>query len=823
MSRGSLRLTLAWRTPWRNRRQSLLALLAIGSGVFVLTALLGVRALLVGHLTQAAAAPAPDTLWRVDGLPPETLAQVQALAGVRRAVGSRVESFRVQYGDELWSTLRLQARSDLADGTAPDLYLEAGEWPQASTPLPTPAAAQAAAQDTGQDASLLDIALELSARDVTAARPGAVVRLYSDDLGETPGRVAGLVYDPAATPSRFLSNLLWGFAPLEGLAQLSGGGGYNWLAVWYVPGLAGGEREEEQGEQGEVEATLAAAAVPYWLDSGEPPAATLVRFVEAALAVLLALAGLGALLGIAWCGSVMAAVLAREETAIAVLKTLGCTRPQIAGIYLGQALLLGVLATALALPLGGAAARLSAGLLADGLLAKPMATGAMPLGVFAPGLLLGLAGPLLGALPAVWRGTGRSVQGALARGPEDAGFGGGRLARAGSGRLPPPALYIGRNLLRNRGRVLWTTAVLALAGTIFITVASLSLSLQQTLRGMMNYWLADVRFETSEPVGAYLVRNEALALPGVTALEARLVQAASRLHPEGAQPPDLNLVGLPPASPFLQPALVAGRWLREDDTAAVVVDTEVLRLEPALRIGDDLVLDSGDGPVAWEVVGVATSQLLGYSLSDSATAYVPYRTLSEVSGRSGEANFFLAGTAAHDPAAQLDAARRIEESLHRYRFSPAAIEPNYARRQTAEQVFALLTAVILVMSVLFALAGALSLDNLVNLNVVERSYEIAAIRALGGDRRTLLRLVAGEALGAVLLSALLAALLAWPLSALLCRGVGLLLLNHPLAYGYAWAAAGGWLLLSAGFGVLSSFLPLRRMAAAPVRAGLARR
>ena len=131
--------------------------------------------------------------------------------------------------------------------------------------------------------------------------------------------------------------------------------------------------------------------------------------------------------------------------------------------------------------------------------------------------------------------------------------------------------------------------------------------------------------------------------------------------------------------------------------------------------------------------------------------------------------------------------------------------------------------VILAMSVLFALAGALSLDNLVNLNVQERAYEIAAIRAMGGDWRTLLRLVGGEALLATLLSGLLAALAAWPLSWLLCRGVGLLLINHPLTYGYSWAGAGAWLLLSAGFGVFSSFLPLRRMAAAPVRAGLAQR
>lgn len=44
---ASLRLVFAGRTLWRNRRQSLLALLAIGSSVFVLTTLIGLRALLM--------------------------------------------------------------------------------------------------------------------------------------------------------------------------------------------------------------------------------------------------------------------------------------------------------------------------------------------------------------------------------------------------------------------------------------------------------------------------------------------------------------------------------------------------------------------------------------------------------------------------------------------------------------------------------------------------------------------------------------------------------------------------------------------------------
>lgn len=387
--------------------------------------------------------------------------------------------------------------------------------------------------------------------------------------------------------------------------------------------------------------------------------------------------------------------------------------------------------------------------------------------------------------------------------------------------LSPHLLYVARNLLRHRSRAAFSLAVLALAGVAFITVVTLNESLDRTLQMMMNYWLADVRLETGAPVGAYLVRNEVLALPGIDELEARLLLPSTRLRPDGsASSPPINLVGLPPTSPFLQPTLLAGRWLREDDLNALVVDTELLRLEPGLRAGDEVVLEVEGKAQAWQVVGIAAAQLLGYSLTDTAVAYAPYRYLSEIAGRSGQANFFLIATEKHDPAAQRAAATSIEDGLHRYRFSPAVMEMNATRLYTAQQVFALVTSVVLAMSLLFALAGSLSLVNLVNLNVLERRYEIAMIRAMGGDSRTLLGLVAGEALLLALAGAAAAALLALPLSFLLCRVAGLLLINMPLHYGYSWTGVLAWLLMSVVFSGASALLPLRRMAAGPVREGL---
>jgi putative ABC transport system permease protein len=341
---------------------------------------------------------------------------------------------------------------------------------------------------------------------------------------------------------------------------------------------------------------------------------------------------------------------------------------------------------------------------------------------------------------------------------------------------------------------------------------------------MMHYWQADLRFETGMPIGTYLVRNETMALPGVAAIEARLLQRNSvRYRPDGTRSPRaINLVGLPPTSPFLAPTLLAGRWLRDDDLNSVVIDSELLRMEPDLAVGASVTLDVHGEARPWQIVGIVTSQLLGYSLTDSAVAYTRYQYLSEVSGYSGKANFFLVQTSEPGMATQVDVARRLENQLHRYRFSPVVMEPQFTRLHTVEQIFSLLTMLVFAMSVLFALVGGLSLFNLMRLNVLERRQEIGMIRAMGGTRGTLSLLMTGEALLVSLCSAALACMVAWPLSWLLCREVGIRLSYTPLPYHYAVTGAGIWLLISVVFAGLSSFLALRQFARSPVSALLAR-
>ena len=62
---------------------------------------------------------------------------------------------------------------------------------------------------------------------------------------------------------------------------------------------------------------------------------------------------------------------------------------------------------------------------------------------------------------------------------------------------------------------------------------------------------------------------------------------------------------------FIAPQLVAGRWLEAGDDDAIVVNTDVIKDEPNLGVGDTVRLKIRGDEKDWQVVGVVTGQLMG--------------------------------------------------------------------------------------------------------------------------------------------------------------------------------------------------------------------
>ena len=153
--------------------------------------------------------------------------------------------------------------------------------------------------------------------------------------------------------------------------------------------------------------------------------------------------------------NLLTALLASQVRQIGVMKAVGGTRWPIARIYLAQALLLGVAACVVAVPLGMWGSRVLCRYLAV-FLNFDIASFAVPAWVYLLEALVGLLVPLLAAAYPVARGTRISVREALADyGVADGGFGTTAFDRALaslSGTTRPLLLSL-RNAFRRRARL----------------------------------------------------------------------------------------------------------------------------------------------------------------------------------------------------------------------------------------------------------------------------------------------------------------------------------------------------------------------------------
>jgi putative ABC transport system permease protein len=142
-----------------------------------------------------------------------------------------------------------------------------------------------------------------------------------------------------------------------------------------------------------------------------------------------------------------------------------------------------------------------------------------------------------------------------------------------------------------------------------------------------------------------------------------------------AAPADTNLI---------QPTVLEGRWLLPDDENAIVVNTSVIKEEPDIRVGDEILLKIERREMTWRVVGIVRGVLTG----PIAYANQPYfaRVVGFV-GRAGGVQIVSEqpkGTAQQALAFQSDLAKQIKEHFDSLDLRVSSTETMALVRETVE-------------------------------------------------------------------------------------------------------------------------------------------
>ena len=429
--------------------------------------------------------------------------------------------------------------------------------------------------------------------DVRAAG-GRLVRL----------RVSGTGLNLYATPGANGSTTPVFYASTATVQALRGVRGYNYLGFR----LTDDSTAAQSRVVAEVRAYLTAqtgadpiTTLPAVRTPGQWPGQSGFSHIIALLYIITILAFASALFLIS---ATMNTLIAEQAGEIAILKTVGGRRRQIAGITVRTAAMLGTAGAVIGTILGIAIAYLLAGYFAVKLIDVSFGF-AISVPIVVAGLVLGPALAVAASLPALRRALRRPVAETLA-GAGTSGFGSGWLdrlaARSGllSGAGVPGSVRMGvRNVLRQKRRSTATIAQVAVAAGLAIAF----LALGQSITAVISQTIGKLHFS----VGVGMASTRVARPFGTRALA---IAAATR-GVTGAEPVETSSVqyngqtytawGLG-THPFYDYRLSAGGWFTAADTATgarpavppVVLGPAVARATGA-RVGQIPHLQPGRG------------------------------------------------------------------------------------------------------------------------------------------------------------------------------------------------------------------------------------
>jgi putative ABC transport system permease protein len=600
--------------------------------------------------------------------------------------------------------------------------------------------------------------------DVRAAS-GALVSL----------RVSGTGMNLAATPGANGSTTAVFYTTAATVESIAGVRGINGLALRLTDDTPAGASRAVTAVRAYLTAQTGSdpiTALPAIRAAGQWPGKSTFGHLMALLYIITILAFASALFLIA---ATMNTLIAEQATEIAILKTLGGRRRQIAGIILRTAAMLGTAGAVLGTIIGIAIAYLLAHYFAATIIDVSVGFG-ISVPVVVASLVLGPALAVAASVPALRRGLRRPVAETLA-GTGTAGFGGGRLdrlvARSGllSGTGVPGSVRMGvRNALRQKRRSAATIAQVAVAAGLAIAL----LSLGRSITVVIDQTFANLRFNVgvgltsgSRPFISKAV-TIAASTPGITG--AQLVEtSAVKYHGQVYVAWGLS------SHPFYAYRLSAGRWFTTADTTAdahtaippVVLGPAVAHAAHA-RVGQLLTLDTAAGTTHVRVIGIDTGEN-----NNGGTVYFPLPALKRLDGTAGTANSLWLTTAssarsAIDWAATAVASRLTAAGLRVSTVDIDVLEADFTATATAVLTIVQILGLLVVAITLMGLVSALSMA------VIERTREIGILRCVGARARHIRRVFSAEAV----ILAVIGWVVAVPLGWLIYQGLLALILHN---------------------------------------------
>lgn len=792
-----------WRKVLRdlstNKTRTALVVVCLALGVFTISFLIDAESMLRTEFDRefAAVNPRSASLIIPNGFDSDLVHQVRRLPEIEQAEGRRSIDVRLKVDANQWANLNISAIRDFRDIRIDLVQPYSGAWSPANG----------------------EILIERSSTrlgDMKNVRVGDRLTIQTADGKDSTLKFTGLAYDFNRTPS-LGTGIVYGYTTLDTLERLGVPAEMNELR--FIVSQNKLDKEYIRRVSNEVKdivensgRTVDAILVP---DPGQHPLGLLLDALAIVLGTIsiLTLVG-GALLVF----NTIAALLAQQIRQIGMMKAVGASASQLAGMYLGMVFVFGVLALAIAAPLATVSGIQAAKSLAD-LFNLDLNAVQIPSQAFAIQALIGFGVPFVAAIYPIWSGTRVTVREAIS----DYGLGSAE-SKAGIIERPTsrlrgsifsrPVLLSLRNTFRRKARLILTLAPLALSGAILISVINVRTSLQSELEKIFSYTNYDLDISFDTPYRFAKIESTVKTVPGIARVEGYYETAdAYRVSADASQGKNISVLGLSPTTGMFHLPVTEGRWLVPQDQAVAIINDAFLRDEPDIRVNDRVLFKIDGRKITLLIAGVVREKM------SPARIYVTDAYFVRMVGDIGRTNRTWVATDSAQQAQNIKTA--LEARFEQAGMRVALITSASAQRDFVDFHFSIMIIPLGMAALLLAIVGGLGLMGTMSTNVIERQREIGVMRAIGASDAGVQKIFIVEGLFIGLISWLISVGAAFPLSHLLDDMIGNRFLYAPLADTFPSSGVLAWLVIVVVTVLVSCYLPARNASQTGVRELLA--
>ncbi len=660
-----------------------------------------------------------------------------------------------------------------------------------------------------------EIFLERQGASGLGLKVGDTVFMTLENGQVYPLKLAGTVHDVQANPFKF-NSATSGFVTHATMEKLGGSSQNNFVNLITTGSHTDAAHVREMTERA-AEVLTANGVTVMNVNVNRPGQPQAQSTVDTVIALMGALSVLVVLLSTFLVTNTISALLGQQVRQIGVMKAIGATFGQVAGVYLGLVVTFGLIALVIAIPLG-AFVSLGLSLWLIGMLNANPSSFVLPFEAILIQLFIGLVVPVLAALIPVIGAARRTVRESITNY--------GLISNKKPGLfdrlvdvfpwLPRPLILSIRNTFNRKSRLVLTLATLVLGGAIFIAMLGVRESMFAEVDQTLAYFQSDVNASFARAYRIEKLENAVRDTSGVTAFESWSTVDANIVRADG-KTTDLIALFIPPAdTKLLKAVMIDGRWLQPGDTNAIVVSNHFMKLCPEVKIGNSVLLRYQEEETHFEVVGF-------FRMSGNYPAPFTYITpdgYSMIGGDPMKANLLKIVTDQHTPGRQKEVLNSIQSKFKDLGFE-ATLQTGSEIVNQQRAVVSILITLLVVMSLMIAVVGGLGLMGTMGMNILERTREIGVLRSIGAENKTIFQMVIVEGILIGFISWVFSAIVAVPITQFLDNSLGNALMTVPIIYIFSTKGLLIWLVVVLLLSVLASVLPARSAVKLTVRDVLA--